>query len=129
MTAELRKKATVALQNQGVAEVNQETWTGHHSYNIIASSNGEVLIDNSADLTRGLINNVLFSPEGEERLSVAMSGEKIIALKKIKNPTAKIKVTNFQPLSFEASKIEKKSFNFLEKLSKIKLEIAKLVKK
>lgn len=72
------------LKNKISFEVNRESWSGDHSYNIVADTNGEILIDNSSDLMRFLVNQVLFTNDGEKRVGNAMSSEAVEKLALVK---------------------------------------------
>ena len=74
------KKFFEDQENQIEVEVNHESWSGNHSYNILAAGSGEILIDNSSDLMRALINRVLFMKNGEKRVTAAMNPEVITDL-------------------------------------------------
>lgn len=76
------------LKEKGIKEINHQTFSDSFgSRNIIANSQGEILTDNSTDLSRILLNIALFAEHGEVRLNKAMSGKASQALEKIEIPS------------------------------------------
>lgn len=69
--------------------VTRESRHGKECHNIVANSDGTFFTNNSIDFSRSLLNQILFSDGGEERLSSAISG-KNVNLKKVQNPKQKI---------------------------------------
>jgi hypothetical protein len=81
-------KAENFLKEKNIS-VTRENRHGKDCHNIVANSDGTFFTNNSIDFTRGLLNQVLFSNGGEERVANAMS-EKKSPLEKIQNPHQKI---------------------------------------
>ncbi|MBP7710209.1 MAG: hypothetical protein KA100_03980 [Rickettsiales bacterium] len=79
------------LKEKGIA-VTREKRHGRECHNIVANSDGTFFTNNSIDFARGLLNQVLFSDGGEERMSGAMSDQKL-SLEKVQNPQQKVTAT------------------------------------
>ncbi len=80
------------LKEKGVKEVSRETCSGHETHNVLANGAGQISTNNDKDLTRKLFNHVLFSTDGESRLSnmASDSSEENSLLKKVENPATNI---------------------------------------
>ncbi len=78
-------------------DVVHESRHGHDCHNIISNSDGTFFTNNSIDFSRSLLNQILFSENGEERLSNAMSSPESL-LKKVQNPQQKVAATKATPL-------------------------------
>ncbi len=79
------------LKEKGV-NVTRESRHGRDCHNIVANSDGTFFANNSIDFTRGLLNQVLFSNGGEERVAGAMSDRQPMLLK-VQNPHHKVTST------------------------------------
>ncbi len=76
------------LSEKGI-DVVRENRHGNDCHNIVANSDGTFFTNNSVDFSRSLLNQILFSNNGEERLSNAMSNQEKL-LKKVQNPQQKV---------------------------------------
>lgn len=84
------------LKEKGISVIH-ESRHGNDCHNIISNSDGTFFTNNSIDFSRSLLNQILFSEDGEERLSNAMSGQTSL-LKKVQNPQQKVLATKATPL-------------------------------
>ncbi len=84
------------LKEKGISVVH-ENRHGNDCHNIISNTDGTFFTNNSIDFSRSLLNQILFSENGEERLSDAMSKQTSL-LKKVQNPQQKIIATKATPL-------------------------------
>ncbi len=92
------QQITRILSQKGITKINSQIWgTGFEIHNVVANSSGEVLTDNSAELTRILLNIALFADHGETRLNNAMSSSIITSLEKVKAPSQSVKSTKVSP--------------------------------
>lgn len=86
------KRIIHLLEEKGITQISRETWSeGSSVHNVIANNDGEILTDNSTDLTRILLNVALFSNHGETRLNNAMSGDVKKSFEKVEVPSQAIK--------------------------------------
>lgn len=85
------------LTEKGIS-VTRESRHGRDCHNIVANSDGTFFTNNSIDFTRGLLNQVLFSDNGEERVADAMSDQKRL-LTKVRNPQQKVSATKATQLA------------------------------
>ena len=79
------------LKEKGI-RITRENRHGRECHNIVANSDGTFFTNNSIDFARGLLNQVLFSDGGEERLASAMGDQKT-TLEKVQNPQQKVVAT------------------------------------
>jgi hypothetical protein len=87
----LRGQLTEAIEKFNPLELNQETWSGSHPYNVSLALNGTITVNNSTEASRRYLNEVLFTDNGEARLSRAISGEALQSLAEVIVPKSQIK--------------------------------------
>ncbi len=79
----------------GTVEIRQ----GKDLFNILAHSDGSFVISNDASLSRILLNQALFSENGEKRLSNAMTNETNPILQKVNLPPKKMSAVKISQLT------------------------------
>lgn len=76
------------LVEKGIS-VTRESRHGRDCHNIVANSDGSFFTNNNIDFTRSLLNQVLFSDNGEERVAKAMSDQEEMLIR-VQNPKQRI---------------------------------------
>jgi hypothetical protein len=76
-------------QNNNQSQPNYTSWSGNDVCNVVVNGCGKILIDQTPELMRALLNQLIFSVDGDERITSAMDSETIQKLKKIKNSATK----------------------------------------
>ncbi len=79
----------------GTVEVRQ----GKDSFNVLAHSDGSFVISNDSSLSRILLNQALFSEDGEKRLSNAMTIETNPILRHVNLPPKKMSAVKISQLT------------------------------
>jgi hypothetical protein len=93
-----REKIEVYLKEKNI-ESTIEVRQGKESFNVLANSDGSFVINNDAALSRLLLNQALFTDNGEKRLSNAMTSEKNPNLQRINAPKKQFQPTKIMQLS------------------------------
>lgn len=88
---QLRGHITDLLEKFQPGELNQETWSGSHPYNVSLGFDGTISVNNSVEISRKFMHHMLFSDDGEERLSQAVSGKVVDKLREITLPKREVK--------------------------------------
>jgi len=105
------------LKEKGLKQISKETWTGSHPYNVTVASDGIINTNNDPNKTRELLTDILFTPQGEARVSEAMSGKVINSLSRIETPSLSNKPTlilQSPAVKIEAVKAKTKIENSLD---------------